>query len=153
GQVLAGLLLLLFSTHFEIRTEPDRLTVLVVPAALSVGVLIAMLCLRGDLARARSVGVACFLLMLLELVYLAPRPGRPSRHAAHTAPPAVGFVREDRDQYRVFAQEGVLYPNTSSYFNLRDVRSLDAMYPSRYFRYVREFINPEISDRFIGHPW
>jgi hypothetical protein len=61
--------------------------------------------------------------------------------------------------YRVFARDGVLYPNWAGAFHLSDVRDLDAMYYRRYRDFIRNFLlKPgdqarrygELADRFTG---
>ena len=42
-------------------------------------------------------------------------------------------------QDRVMGFDGVLFPNWSSAFDVRDIRNLDAMYPARYLAFVRNF--------------
>jgi hypothetical protein len=45
----------------------------------------------------------------------------------------------DTKYERVFAYDGVLYPDWASAFRLFDIRDVDAMYPSRYFPFLRTF--------------
>lgn len=51
---------------------------------------------------------------------------------------------------RVDGLDGQLYPDTASALGLEDIRSLDALYPRRYVRYVQDFIAPGIQSRFVG---
>jgi hypothetical protein len=122
---------------------------------LSVGLLTvlqaSLLFLGNEEARRNAAAACCMAAMLVELLYLAPpQGGRARRHPVDVAPPAVDYVRQDAEPYRVFALDGILYPDTSSYFALNDIRALDALYPSRYMRYIKEFLNERIVDRFTG---
>jgi hypothetical protein len=122
---------------------------------LSVGLLTVLqaglLFLGNEEARRNAAAACCMATMLVELLYLAPpRDGRARRHPVDVAPPAVDYVRQDAESYRVFALDRILYPNTSSYFALNDIRALDALYPSRYVRYIKEFVDERIVDRFTG---
>ena len=66
---------------------------------------------------------------------LAPRTANPYEGA-----PYIDFLRSKSSNFqRISALDGVLYPNWSSAFELYDVRDLDAMYPKRYFPFVRNF--------------
>jgi len=57
---------------------------------------------------------------------------------------------------RVFGRNSVLYPNWASVFGMFDIRSLDALYYSKYLLFVRDFLIPspagwdDLSDRFTG---
>jgi hypothetical protein len=56
---------------------------------------------------------------------------------------------------RVFGRNSVLYPNWASAFGMFDIRSLDALYYSKYLLFVRDFLTPspgsdDLSDRFTG---
>src|SRR4029077_13852505 len=69
---------------------------------------------------------------------LAPRSADPYRGA-----PYVDFIRAANiDHSRIFARNGVLFPNWSSAFGLADVRNLDAMQYRRYRSFIRAFLLP-----------
>ena len=82
------------------------------------------------------------------------------RRSPYAGAPYIDFIsKRDRDHYRVFAREGVLYPNWAGVFELADVRSLDALYYRPYINFIRNFLlkpgdeqrrNGELADRFTG---
>lgn len=121
-----------------------------IAAGLVVALQVGLLARVGTGRYSRVIAVCCAGLMFGELLYLAPKFARPLRHPPDTPPPAVTFVQADTTPFRVFGVDGVLYPNLSSYFGLMDIRALDALYPSRYITYIREFVNPSVYDRFTG---
>ncbi len=41
---------------------------------------------------------------------------------------------------RILGFDGVLFPNWSSAFQIRDIRNLDAIYPARYLNFIRDFV-------------
>ena len=84
-----------------------------------------------------------------ELIYYIPFE-RAVRYNAATVPPYINYLRSDSETYRVLGTNSVLYPNTSSYYNIDSINNLDAMYPSRYLQFIRSFISPESHDRFVG---
>ena len=45
----------------------------------------------------------------------------------------------DTNYERIFSYDGVLYPDWASAFRLHDIRDVDAMYPARYFPFLRMF--------------
>ena len=74
--------------------------------------------------------------------------------------PYIDFLQQRNiERYRIFARDGILYPNWAGVFKLMDVRDLDAMYYRRYIKFVRNFflrpgdetrISGELADRFTG---
>jgi hypothetical protein len=52
-------------------------------------------------------------------------------------------------QARIFGFDRKLYPNISGVFGIQDVRTLNALYVSRYVSFVQEFIG-QWGDRFTG---
>jgi hypothetical protein len=74
--------------------------------------------------------------------------------------PYVEFLQQrQKDRYRMFALDGILYPNWAAAFDLMDVRNLDAMYYRRYIAFIRNFLlrpgdearrHGELADRFVG---
>ncbi len=56
---------------------------------------------------------------------------------------------------RILGLSGLLFPNWASAFSLFDIRDLDAMYDSKYFPFLRDFLPPcvncpDLSNRFTG---
>ena len=74
--------------------------------------------------------------------------------------PYARFLRQHQTEfYRVFARDGILFPNWAGAFDLMDVRGLDAMYYRPYIKFIRSFllrpgdesrINGDLADRFTG---
>jgi membrane protein YfhO len=71
--------------------------------------------------------------------------------------PFISHLQAQPGRYRIFAADGILFPNWASAFGLFDIRDLDAMYYSRYFPFLRAFSPPkirgygdELEDRFTG---
>ncbi len=100
--------------------------------------------------------LACFILPCFYLIGSLPRVTADPYAGA----PYIGFIRGlNTDHARVFAREGLLYPNWSSAFRLADVRDLDAIFYERYRRFMRNFllrnggdtrVHGDLSDRFTG---
>jgi len=96
-----------------------------------------------------------FILPCLYLIGSFP----PARADPYAGAPYIGFIQGiNPDHARVFAREGLLYPNWSAAFRLADVRSLDAIYYARYLRFIQNFLLPpdhagtdgDLVDRFTG---
>jgi hypothetical protein len=74
--------------------------------------------------------------------------------------PYIDFLRtHNKELYRIFGRQAVLYPNWAGTFGLADVRSLNGMYYRRYFAFVRSFLvgpgddkrsEGDFIDRFTG---
>ena len=65
--------------------------------------------------------------------------------------PYVKFLGEQsKGHERIFAREGLLFPNWAGAFELQDVRDLDAMYYSRYIDFVRNLLRKPGDDRQSG---
>jgi hypothetical protein len=114
------------------------------------GLALAAVLLAGNRPPAAARAVLCLVLLAVEVALLAPRPKRPRRYPADTPPPAVEFVWREAPVARVFGLDGALYPSSASYFDLQDIRMLDALYPARYAAYVQRLLNPSVHDRFTG---
>jgi hypothetical protein len=59
-------------------------------------------------------------------------------------------MSERRPVDRVFGFDTILYPDTAGALGLQDIRTLDALYISRYLTYIRTFVTPTFVDRFTG---
>lgn len=53
---------------------------------------------------------------------------------------------------RVLGFDGRLTPDTAGVYGLQDIRTIDALYPKRYFDYVQAFLEPTAVDRFDAWP-
>ena len=98
-------------------------------------------------APSRRIAAALILLPAAELIAFIPRQ-RTERYDAFTVPPFVDFLRGDRELYRTFSVDNILFPNTNSAYGIDDIRSLDPLQVSRYRDVLRAEFNPSIYDRF-----
>ena len=110
---------------------------------------------RGFLGLLSAELLANFILPCFYLIGSFP----PARADPYGGAPYIGFIQGlNTDHARVFAREGLLYPNWSAAFGLADARSLDAIYYGRYRRFIQNFLlapgqagtDGELSDRFTG---
>lgn len=99
-------------------------------------------------------GLSCCCLVAVELFMYAPRNVYQHRYDRFVEPPYVRFLRGQQDVglFRIFAADGVMFPNSSTVFGIDDIRSLDALYIDRYLAYIQNFINTGVTDRFVGYP-
>lgn len=123
---------------------------LLLPALVASGALIAALIWRFRPKFLTVVGVVLAIGAVVEMVILVPNYW-PKRVEPYGKPPYVSFLQEKGIE-RIFATDYLLYPNTSSVFGLYDIRDLDAVFVTHYFRYIQEFINPSVVDRYTGMP-
>jgi hypothetical protein len=106
-------------------------------------------------------------LLTLELLLNFPIPSfylfgslPPKEADPYKGAPYIDFLQaQKKDHHRVFAREGLLFPNWSSVFGISDARGLDAMYYKRYRGFIRNFLLPpglesrrhgDLADRFTG---
>jgi Bacterial membrane protein YfhO len=92
-------------------------------------------------------------LIVAELFVLAPFDIYAKRADPFLAPGWMALLRTAQNAEppsRVFGIDAKLYPNTAGALGLQDIRMLDGLYVERYWRYVRTFIQPDLSDRFTG---
>lgn len=133
------------------RFSASHLRETAVPALATVVLVSALLLVRRIPAPVR--GAALCLAVFAELYVHAPQDVFPTRYDPLVEPPFVRYLR-DRQQaegpFRVFATGGLLYPNFATAFHIDDIRMLDALYPDRYFEYVRAFLADNVVDRYTG---
>jgi Bacterial membrane protein YfhO len=107
--------------------------------------------LQGMAARSfapsRTVAIALVLLPAAELIGFIPR-NRTERYEAFRKPPFVDFLREDRQPYRTFSVDNILFPNINAAYGIADIRTLDPIQVSRYVDFLRADFNRSIWDRF-----
>ena len=140
-------------------THLYRLEIAIVTVGL-VGVLLAVT-FWGDALRWRGFSVrlgavVAVLLVVLELGAYAHSawPIYSQRGDALAAPGWVDAARRianNNAQQRVLGIEGKLTPNTPGSFGLSSIGVVDALYPQRYFEYVKTFLDPTVVDRFTGY--
>lgn len=101
----------------------------------------------GKFAAFAWIRSAAFALVVLELSLFTVVPVFDRYHALpamnlnpYAGAPYVSYLQSNLSDFeRVFGLDGVLFPNWSSAFKLFDVRDLDAMYPRRFLKFVRNF--------------
>jgi hypothetical protein len=120
--------------------------------ALVAALAVAAIVLSSRLGR-RWAAVVLAGVIVAELLWIAPFSFYPKRADPFATPgwmPLVRTAQRDEPHSRVFGLDSKLYPNTAGALGLQDIRVLDAMYVERYLRYVRTFLEPDVSDRFTG---
>lgn len=93
--------------------------------------------------------------VVTELMAFVPHGIYARRYEPYVEPPWIAPIRrglESKPLTRVYGLDGLLYPNTAGALRLQDVRTLDAIYPSRYLSFIRAFVEPEFDDRWVGAP-
>ncbi len=126
----------------------------VVRSFLIFGINLTLIWLAVRVARARPelqrvVSVGLFLLAAAELTAFIPRQ-RTDRYYAFTKPPFIDFLRADRQPYRTFSPDLVLYPDTNAAYGIDDIRTLDPLQVRRYIDFLRQDVSPAVYDRFEG---
>jgi hypothetical protein len=89
--------------------------------------------------------------VILEVLLLAPHGIYADRADPYPSQPWIGYLQSNtQDHSRVFSTDGILFPNISTAYDLSDIRAADALYPERYWTYIKEFISPGICCWFSG---
>ncbi len=124
--------------------------------ALISGILFALFSL-GYLYRHKKISprilqISLLLLVFLEPFYWSTRIDRPDRFDPYQSPPFVKYLGKEKGTSRIFAFNGILYPNISAAYRLTDIRWLNALIPTRAYDFSKEFIeSTEVSTmRFSG---
>jgi hypothetical protein len=87
-----------------------------------------------------------------ELLLLAPHGMYGPRADPYRPPPwlsAAGHSAQESTD-RVFAFDAKLFPNIAGVYGMQDIRALDALYSTRYVKYISTFIQPDFGTRFVG---
>jgi hypothetical protein len=77
-------------------------------------------------------------------------------HNPFAGAPYIDALKKVAGNWRVFARDGLLFPDWASAFQLYDIRNLDAMYDKKYFPFLQTLFsdqkNPgsDLGDRFTG---
>jgi hypothetical protein len=100
----------------------------------------------------RYAGPAIAIVVIFEILLLAPYGIYADRQNPYPSPPWISFLqsRTHDDQSRVFSTQGWLYPDVASVYGLSDPRVLDALYPKRYWLYLSAFVAHGLADRFTA---
>lgn len=131
------------------QSDPHIVTNHFVVAGIAAALTVVGILWKRPLARVLLVAV-----IVGELGFLAPHgiyaersdPFRPLEWVDRL----VSAVGNSPD--RIFGLDGKLYPVTAQAFGLSDLRVMDGLYPSRYVRYIKAFVEPEFSDRWTAVP-
>jgi hypothetical protein len=106
----------------------------------------------------RLAAVAAGAVAIAELAILAPRGVYSDRYDSLVQPPYVSWLQQQQSAgqpFRVFSNDGLLYPDYASAFGLDDPRDVDGQYPRRAWDFVHTFLSPSTFDRLVGgfgHP-
>jgi hypothetical protein len=90
-------------------------------------------------------------------IYYVVNGAPPQSSSALLGAPYVDYLKSHMtDNYRLYGQDSLLYPQWSGAFGLEDVRDLDGLYPARYLSFVSLFLGDggpggdNLASRFIG---
>jgi hypothetical protein len=118
--------------------------------AMAVALFVFVLCL----ALPRSwTSIVLIVPVMTELVVLFPADDYAVRADPYLPPRWLQAVADDMNAHpnaRIFGFDGLMFANIGGVFGLQDIRTIDALYPKRYFRYVKSFVQPQIKSRFEG---
>jgi hypothetical protein len=104
--------------------------------------LFATLVLARSRRFARLAPVLALALVVGEVLTWHSRLERPLRYDPYTTPPFVTFLREQPQPMRVFAFDGILFPDVSTAYDIDDIRYLVALIPERRLAYLTQFVAP-----------
>jgi len=69
---------------------------------------------------------------------------------AFAGAPYISWLQQKKvKDFRIFARESILFPEWAGVFGLFDIRAVDAMYPDKYFPFVRAFVPPDPNDKAL----
>lgn len=91
----------------------------------------------------RKIVLSVILLTLLfETWIYFPKEGDQKRRQSLKPFSSIEFVKSKNYQdFRIFALNNIMRPNTAVVFDLNDMRILDALWINRYFLYIKNFFN------------
>jgi hypothetical protein len=110
-----------------------------------------------------AIGIAALVALEMSCNFIAPthywhnKLARMS-HNAFAGAPYIDALKKVQGNDRVFARDGLLFPNWAAAFQLCDIRNLDAMYEKKYLPFVQDFFSDQkgvtfqydLGDRFNG---
>lgn len=125
--------------------------------AFSAGLLVWLIATTSRSWGPGGAASACCLVVVGELFLLSPRGVYSDRFDTLSKPPFVTWLQQATagQPFRVFSNDGLLYPDYASAFGLDDIRDVDGLYPRRTWDFVHTFLSPSTSDRYVGafgHP-
>lgn len=92
--------------------------------------------------RARAAALAA--LVAVELVGATPSKWLPRLDPFGRPDYLAAFEHLRPGSFRTFGVTGILIPNQNAVFGIDDIRLHDGMFPRRYGRFVRRFLNPNV---------
>ena len=123
--------------------------------AVAIAPLLPPMAVWGRLVRLGGIVVAAMVVLELGLFAHSAWPIYAARSDALAAPswmPLLQRTASEAPAARVIGLDGRLTPDTSGVFGLQSIGAIDALYPARYFDYVRAFLEPTAVDRFSEWP-
>lgn len=149
--LLTGLVLLWLAVRALPGFDMSKANILAMGLVFALVLALGLMVLVSAEVKWRRLGaLGLAILLLAELWNFIPRHGRPERYETFTQPPFVTFLKSRPEPFRIYAYDGLLYPDTSSGFDLDDIRDLDGLIVENYMTYVRYFISHTVIDRFTG---
>jgi len=139
-----------------------------IPAILMVAVAVLLAWFHRSRAKAGmdirlGIGLATLITAEMCLNFIAPvhfwyNKLAPMAHNAFAGAPYIDVLKKSAANYRVFARDGLLFPNWAAAFQLYDIRNLDAMYDRKYLPFIQNFFSDQknvsfqydLGDRFNG---
>lgn len=88
---------------------------------------------------------------MTELWFMVPR-NFPTRYDSYALAPFLNYLQYQKPPFRIFGFNRILFPELATGVNLDDIRALDVLYIPQYYTYIKNFISPDIFDRFTGAP-
>jgi hypothetical protein len=128
----------LYSLHLP-ESEMKRTTL------STIAITIVTLYIYKFLFKKHSWQIALLFLVIIEPLSWSTRINRPDRYDPYfqQIPPFINYLRDDRDVYRIFGLDGLLYPNVSTAYGISDMRWINALMPQRTYDFTVRFLNSE----------
>jgi len=98
----------------------------------------------------RIAAIAALVTVVVELLLFVPDDNFAKRAEPYRTPGWMRMLADRKPEDRVFGFDSILYPDTAGALGIQDIRTLDALYITRYLTYVRFFVTPSFVDRFTG---
>lgn len=110
-----------------------------------------------------AIGLAALVAVEMSCNFIAPTHYWHNKlaHMSHNpfaGAPYIDALKKIEGNCRVFARDGLLFPNWAAAFQLYDIRNLDAMYEKKYLPFIQNFFSDQkgvtfqndLGDRFNG---
>jgi hypothetical protein len=159
GLIFAGYLALAVRLNWQtLQTAGLRHAAMTVGVAAGAGFAVWVCLGLGRTWPRGLAAVAACGVVTAELFFLSPRGVYSDRYDTLAKPPFVTWLQQQAaagEPFRVFSNDGILYPDYAQAFGLDDPRAVDGLYPGRTWDFVHTFLSPTVSDRYVGgfgHP-